>query len=400
MRIIVAHPDRQHSNALLRGLKDHHALTFFTSFSSKNLTLGRRLFNKYAKHLHQKRVFDLPRSQVKHLPLLLVLTKLLKLNLVQRIKFQYLIFDLWVSKQMPKQDFDIFIGYENSNLRSNKKARQLGKVVVLDLAAVHHVQNQKLWDRFPLYRDSIGDETDFAAMNKRKSIALEYTDYCFCLSSYARQTLIEGGFPAERIFVTNLGIDPSLFSVKSTYNDARDKPFKILYVGRISEMKGVFDLIQVFQSLSLPNLELRLIGPMPPGAPDLENLSPDIRYFSSKPHAELVSEYQWADVFVNFSYTDSWAQTVIEAMACGTPVIVTENTGSKDAVEQGGGFIIPVADKSALKEKLLYFYDRRTEVGRLGREAYQVAQQYTWGKYVDQVQQALESIAQLEDIEL
>lgn len=43
-------------------------------------------------------------------------------------------------------------------------------------------------------------------------------------------------------------------------------------------------------------------------------------------------------------------------MACGTPAIVSENMGSKDAMIQGGGFVVPARDVEVLKERMLYFY--------------------------------------------
>jgi glycosyltransferase involved in cell wall biosynthesis len=84
---------------------------------------------------------------------------------------------------------------------------------------------------------------------------------------------------------------------------------------------------------------------------------------------------------------------VLEAMACGTPVIITENTGSKDAVSKGGGFVIPSGDMDALKEKISFLYRNRTVMEDMGRKAHLVAQQYTWENYYRQVQFAVEDIA-------
>jgi glycosyltransferase involved in cell wall biosynthesis len=109
-------------------------------------------------------------------------------------------------------------------------------------------------------------------------------------------------------------------------------------------------------------------------------------------HADLVKYYQQADLFVFPSYLDSWALTVLESMACGTPVVVTEHTGSRDAVRQGGGFIIPVDDKEALKERILFFYQNREQLEVVGRKAHEVAQAYTWSNYYGQVQKAMMQI--------
>jgi glycosyltransferase involved in cell wall biosynthesis len=87
-------------------------------------------------------------------------------------------------------------------------------------------------------------------------------------------------------------------------------------------------------------------------------------------------------------------------MACGTPVITTENTGAKDAVLQGGGLVIPAGDEEALKNSIRYFYENREQIEIMGRKARQIAEQYTWENYHQQVIAAIEDIARRENIPL
>jgi len=114
---------------------------------------------------------------------------------------------------------------------------------------------------------------------------------------------------------------------------------------------------------------------------------------------ELVQCYQAADIFISTSYTDSWAQTVIEAMACGTPVIVSDNTGAKDAVAKGGGYVVPTGDSTALKDKIKYLFQHRDELEQMGRRAATIAGQYTWDNYHEQLMNAISDIAKTEQIQ-
>ena len=389
MNILVTHPTKQHTPPLLRILdRKGFLLRFYT------LLAANRFFLELAAL--RKRLFPgIPKEKIRHFPLLFFAGRLLKWDLYGQT---YRVFDRRVARRIVKEAFDLIITYENANLQTLQWSKAMGKVTVLDLAAVHHQQNERLWDQYPAYRSILPGEAYFREMNARKVEALQYTDYCWCLSTYARQTMIDGGFPPDRVYVMNLGIDPAVFCLKSVYNTKKDT-FRMLFVGRMSALKGLPELIRLIDNLALPDVELKLVGPENPGEQILEDLPEQVDYKPFMPKELLVAEYQAADLFINFSYTDSWAQTVIESMACGTPVIVTENTGAKDAVHQGGGFVIPVADTEALKEKILYFYDNRAEVERLGREAHRVAQQYTWENYHRQVIAALEDIAQREGIE-
>ena len=99
-----------------------------------------------------------------------------------------------------------------------------------------------------------------------------------------------------------------------------------------------------------------------------------------------------SDVFILPSYLDSWGMVVIEAMACGLPVIITENTGAKTAVDVKSGFVIPVDDRISIEEKILFFYHNRPEIERRGRKAHEQAQKYTWDRYHKELEDCVKQI--------
>ncbi len=214
------------------------------------------------------------------------------------------------------------------------------------------------------------------------------------MSEYARQTLINAHIPAGIIYTLNLGFDPGNFQLKPFYNTK--KKFELLFVGTITNRKGINLVLEAFKQLNLTNASLTIVGPMADGESTLSKYKGLFTYIPFLHHEELVKFYQQADVFVFPSYLDSWAMTVLEAMACGTPVIVSENTGAKDAIAKGGGYIIPVDDVEALKEKILFFYTHRQQIEITGRRAHEVAQAYTWNNYHHQVIEAIDDIWQRE----
>ena len=72
----------------------------------------------------------------------------------------------------------------------------------------------------------------------------------------------------------------------------------------------------------------------------------------------------------------------VQAMACGLPLIATTNTGAADLVSDGEqGFIIPIRNISALKEKILYMYQYEAERQRMATAALAQAQRFTWDAY-------------------
>ena len=101
-----------------------------------------------------------------------------------------------------------------------------------------------------------------------------------------------------------------------------------------------------------------------------------------------------ADVFVFPSLVEGFGMVLTEAMACGIPIITTPNTAGPDIITDGvEGFIIPVRDVEALKEKLEWCYEHPEELAEMGKAARKKAEQLTWNLYrqrlASKVQQVL-----------
>ncbi len=161
----------------------------------------------------------------------------------------------------------------------------------------------------------------------------------------------------------------------------------------MTRRKGLGVLFEALRQLPGQSFQLTLIGPMADAADLLREHAGQHTYLPFLHHEDLARYYREADVFVFPSLLDSWAQTVLEAMASGTPAIVTENTGAKDAVAQGGGWIIPPNDPEALRRQLGYLIEHPEWIEPAGRAARVVAEQYTWEHYYRQVSEVIETIA-------
>ncbi|MEN0045623.1 MAG: glycosyltransferase family 4 protein [Bacteroidota bacterium] len=383
MKVIVSQPNKQYCNDLLIALNQQGYLQRFYTLlaSNKTTTLNSILPNKFKGELRKRHFPTIPADRIRHFPSLLAYHKLFTSDIESKIKKSFKRFDQAVAKAMSQEDYDIALSYENANLHTFQTAKKQGKTTILDLAQVHHNTIADINDIVPLEKGMTRESMRY--MNALKEEALAVTDYVFTLSSFARDTMIEQGIPTDQVFTANLGINPELFAPKTTWNT--NKKLQFLFVGTMTYRKGLDILLRAFHELKLPNAELILVGPMADAADQMQQYEGSYTYVPFLHHEELVRYYQQADVFVFPSYLDSWAQTVVEAMACGTPAIVTEHTGAKDAVRQGGGFVIPINDVDALKAKILHFVEDRSEIERLGRQATAIAQQYTWANYHRQI---------------
>ena len=86
----------------------------------------------------------------------------------------------------------------------------------------------------------------------------------------------------------------------------------------------------------------------------------------------LAAYYKASDIFVLSSASESFGKVLVEANACGKPVVSTATTGAKEIVQDGyNGFLVPIGDYEALAEKILNLLDdpkKAKEMGENGKE--------------------------------
>ena len=392
MRIIVTHVSKQYVNQLLIALyRQNWLYRYYTSFTSNRWSLLFRHSNSISHQLKKRMYTGIPLELIKTFVPAFILERFGR-SIYWTIKNSSRLFDYWVANAIKNETFDLIVSYENANLYTFRTAKDRGKITVLDLAQVHH---NTIAGINTLHRLNTLANKETQYIDRRKEQALGYTDYVLTLSGLATDSLVKNGIARDRIYQVALGIQADLFSPRQkTVNGT----LNLLFVGAIMERKGIRVLLDAFAKLANHDIQLTVIGPPNDAQEILENRMNGLTYIPYLHHEQLVIHYQQAHIFLLPSLLDSWAQVVLEAMACGTPVIITENTGAKDAVEQGGGFVIPAGNADVLVEKIMYFYNKRSEITRLGATARKVAEQYSWDHYHQQVIAALHDIAVRENL--
>lgn len=218
-------------------------------------------------------------------------------------------------------------------------------------------------------------------------------DYIIALSDFVKQTYVERGFPENRVFVASPDVDARRFTPQSI-NAANDSVFKVVYTAYTTPLKGLHYLLDAWEQLKLPDAELVLVGEygdMPDALKkrydETISRNPNTKWMGSTQTPE--NYYRNASAFVFPSLTEGFGRVTLEAMACGLPVITTEN--AKGIVEDGKtGFVVPIRDANALKEKMEYLYNHRDVARQMGREARKaVEQKKPFGEAVYEIYQEI-----------
>ena len=208
-------------------------------------------------------------------------------------------------------------------------------------------------------------------------------------STYTAQTLADNGIPLDKIHVVPYGVDTSAFS-KRTQAPARNEPFRAVFIGSLIQRKGLSYLLEAANSLGKDKVKVLLCGR---GVVDhdLINHYPDvdIELHIGLPRDEMVRLIQTCDVFVLPSLVEGFAHVIVEAMACGLPVITTDHTCGPDVLTEGeDGFIVPIRDADAIAEKLAWGIDNRSQLAVMGDKAAARAGEFTWAKFRAGVREA------------
>jgi glycosyltransferase involved in cell wall biosynthesis len=162
------------------------------------------------------------------------------------------------------------------------------------------------------------------------------------------------------------------------------RSLQLLFVGRFQKQKNLSFLLEAFSQLPAGTFELHLVG----DGPDKEflqelafklGLSPVIAWHGWLPRAALRDVYQTCDCLVNPSTYEGMPNAVLEAMACGLPIVASNVPGNDALVLDGEtGFLFEVGDGPGLKDAIVKLRDSGLR-SRLGQAAAERARQFpTW----------------------
>jgi D-inositol-3-phosphate glycosyltransferase len=110
-------------------------------------------------------------------------------------------------------------------------------------------------------------------------------------------------------------------------------------------------------------------------------LRQNVRFITAQPQSLLAQYYAAAEVFVMPSYYESFGMVVLEAMACGTPVVASRVGGlTSTVVHERTGFLVPEGDWQAFAQATLHLLERPALRQTFGQAGIQRAQAFTWAR--------------------
>lgn len=186
------------------------------------------------------------------------------------------------------------------------------------------------------------------------------------------------------------GVDTAAFSPNASAAFTSEDPV-ILFVGRATERKGAFDLIEAFGALET-QAQLYIIGrgneEAIRSACERNGVWGSTTLLGEIPHHQLPEFYTAADVFCLPSYSEGFGMVNLEAMACGTPVVTSDLEAIRSYISHGeNGLLIEPGDTADLSNALSRLMDSaalRTALGERGRDT---ALEFSWEQQAVRLEQ-------------
>ena len=239
---------------------------------------------------------------------------------------------------------------------------------------------QREIEKVPEAKASLMEETEMSPLFTHNDETYAMADAVICASSFTKHSLVVAGskVPAH---VVGYGVDLDLFSARTVAPTA--KPLTVGFVGALSQRKGARYLLGALATLPKGAAKLIIYTR---AAVDRDLIrgfeSVDVEVRGGLSDAELAADMKRCDLVVLPSIAEGFGLVILEAMACGVPVLCTTSTGGADFIRhRDNGLLIAPGSAEAIEQELVWSLTHRSELFQIGQAARVEAEKHTWAAY-------------------
>jgi glycosyltransferase involved in cell wall biosynthesis len=410
IKIILAHPGRQHSFRVAKALKEKGWLfKYITTVYNKNDSLIFKVSNLFLRGDNLRRAKNRKCEALNDDDVKLfnefwgyVILLLLRIDKNRKIytwfnKIMRDSFGRKVAKYAIKHKVDAVICYDTNSKECfrilKKKAPQIKRIMDNAHPArnyLHKIYNDKI--------DTAGKfvktyEASGYIMNSKISDyfgdEISLADFHIVASSFSKNALLYNNVDESKIIKVPYGVNFERFNLSDKNYDSH---LKVLFVGEINQRKGIAQILKVAKLLSdNTNIEFYLIGLGREYHSYLyDEYEHYVNFLGHVSFDELLKNFRDNHIFIFPTMGEGFGLVILEALASGLPVIASYNCVGPDLIQNGyNGFLIEAGDTEALKEKILWFYNHSDKISEMSQNARDTALNFSWEQYEKKLISAL-----------
>ena len=179
----------------------------------------------------------------------------------------------------------------------------------------------------------------------------------------------------------------------------------ILFVGRLEKVKKLHWFLKIFKTLITNHqspITLKIIGK---GSQENKlkylvkklDLADKVKFVGQLLQNEIINYYYNSDIIVLPSISESFGKVLVEANACGKPVVATATTGAKEIIQDGiNGFLVPIGDAEKMSDKILDLLNNpkiAAQMGENGRKL--VMEKFDGNRQLQKIKEMWQEIVNL-----
>lgn len=302
---------------------------------------------------------------------------------------------------------DAVIGFDTSSWILAGRCRAAGKPFVLDASIAHPLAKEKVFaalrQQYPAWGAELAPKGPKLIEAELREI--ELASHIVVASTFTKKTYTDHGVPPGKITVIPYGTElkPAGDGAAKKQRVANGEqvagagapPPVFLFFGSLSARKGFPWLCEVWEGFYWQNPGTRLLAAGYDNRPAGYKVPEGVEVLGPIHPKDRAALFASADVFVFPSYFEGFGQVILEAMACGLPVITTTATAGPDLQGlPGGGIIIEPGDRAGLLQAMEAYAHHPQQRMEAGLAASAAAKGFTWGAYGNRWAGVLEKLTQ------
>lgn len=410
--IVVLHPFQQHSFRTAAAIKQAGMLGKYitTVYNKKGSWTNRFQFMLSANDRvrSEKRktqeLFDeevLQFCEIRAL-LLLLLQRIDKSKKLYNWCFQYVIkvFNKKVFTYLEKVNPDAIIVYDtmSADLMEQIKKRELNIKIILDMSAPYYNFMEKEFlkdrERNPDYSDemiSMLNSSIYSYRRKYSQIEIQLADAFIVASGFTKRSLVECGVNRS-IYICQYGVDDFIDITRKFTRTKKQVnwPLKALYVGRVNQAKGAYLLLDIASKFNPDDIIFDFYGTYNATSKMVCQSPSNCVFHGHVPRSKMIEAYKNADILILPTLADGFGFVIPEALSFGVPVIVSNNAGAAQIIQNGvNGFIFEVGNKNALFEIIQTLIYQPELVDTMRENSFNSVRKLSWSNYNQHIVEAI-----------
>ena len=242
-----------------------------------------------------------------------------------------------------------------------------------DLIHIHHSKTWILFTPLLLYKNKTiySFHGNFGSSFKKsileKILIYMIVNYCtlfskklIFLTEGQKQNIKEYTFFNQQ-FEKKSRVINNFIDSKTILKNKKDKKYGIIFVGRYTKIKGFEDLMELSKQIKGTNFYLI-------GDNNFKGDKKNIINIGKVKHNDMIKYYDEVPILILPSYTEAFPMTILEAMARGLVILVSDIPGMREIVKEGrNGYLFPPGDVEKMKELILYLKNKPEEIKRISK---------------------------------